>query len=129
MTTQRVTAKTIDEYIAAFPKEVQEILEKVRATIHKAAPNAEETINYGIPTFTLNGNLVHFAAFKKHIGFYPTPSGIEKFKVELSGYESAKGSVQFPLDKPIPYDLISRIVTFRVKDNLEKAAAKGKKKK
>ena len=129
MTTQRVAAKTIDEYIAAFPKEVQEILEKVRATIHKAAPNAEETINYGIPTFTLNGNLVHFAGFKKHIGFYPTPSGIEKFKVELSGYEGAKGSVQFPLDKPIPYDLISRIVTFRVKDNLEKAAAKGKKKK
>jgi uncharacterized protein YdhG (YjbR/CyaY superfamily) len=129
MTTHRVTAKTIDEYIAAFPKDVQEILEKVRATIHKAAPNAEETINYGIPTFTLNGNLVHFAAFKKHIGFYPTPSGIEKFKVELSGYEGAKGSVQFPLDKPIPYDLISRIVTYRVKDNLEKAAAKGKKKK
>ena len=129
MTTQRVAAKTIDEYIAAFPKEVQEILEKVRATIHKAAPNAEETINYGIPTFTLNGNLVHFAGFKKHIGFYPTPSGIEKFKVELSGYEGAKGSVQFPLDKPIPYDLISKIVTFRVKDNLEKAAAKGKKKK
>jgi uncharacterized protein YdhG (YjbR/CyaY superfamily) len=129
MTTHRVTAKTIDEYIAAFPKDVQEILEKVRATIHKAAPNAEETINYGIPTFTLNSNLVHFAAFKKHIGFYPTPSGIEKFKVELSGYEGAKGSVQFPLDKPIPYDLISRIVTYRVKDNLEKAAAKGKKKK
>ena len=129
MTTHRVTIKTIDEYIAAFPKEVQEILEKVRATIHKAAPNAKETITYGRPTFTLNGNLVHFAAFKKHLGFYPTPSGIEKFKVELSGYEGAKGSVQFPLDKPIPYDLISRIVTFRVKDNLEKAAAKGKKKK
>jgi uncharacterized protein YdhG (YjbR/CyaY superfamily) len=129
MTTKRVTAKTIDEYIAVFPKDVQEILEKVRATIHKAAPNAEETINYGIPTFTLNGNLVHFAAFKKHIGFYPTPRGIDQFKVELSGYESAKGSVQFPLDKPIPYDLISRIVAFRVKDNLEKAAAKGKKKK
>jgi uncharacterized protein YdhG (YjbR/CyaY superfamily) len=129
MTTHRITAKTIDEYIAAFPKEVQEILEKVRTTIHEAAPNAEETINYGIPTFTLNGNLVHFAAYKKHIGFYPTSSGIEKFKVELSVYEGAKGSVQFPLDKPIPYDLISRIVTFRVKDNLEKAAAKGKKKK
>jgi uncharacterized protein YdhG (YjbR/CyaY superfamily) len=129
MTTHRITAKTIDEYIAAFPKEVQEILEKVRTTIHEAAPYAEETINYGIPTFTLNGNLVHFAAYKKHIGFYPTSSGIEKFKVELSVYEGAKGSVQFPLDKPIPYDLISRIVTFRVKDNLEKAAAKGKKKK
>ena len=129
MATTRVTAKTIDEYIAAFPKDVQETLEKVRATIRKAAPEAKETINYGIPTFTLNGNLVHFAAFKKHIGFYPTPSGIEKFKAELSGYEGAKGSVQFPLDKPIPYDLISRIVTFRVKDNLEKTAAKGKKEK
>jgi uncharacterized protein YdhG (YjbR/CyaY superfamily) len=121
--------KTIDEYIAAFPKDVQEILEKIRATIRKAAPDAQETINYGIPTFTLKGNLVHFAAFKKHIGFYPTPSGIEKFKAELSGYEGAKGSVQFPLDKPIPYDLISRIVTFRVKDSMEKAAAKGKAKK
>ena len=128
MATKSVTAKTMDEYIASFPKEVQEILEKVRVTIRKGAPDAKETINYGIPTFTLNGNLVHFAAFKKHIGFYPTPSGIEKFKVELSGYEGAKGSVQFPLDKPIPYDLISRIVAFRVKDSLEKSAAKGKKK-
>ena len=129
MTTHRVVAKTIDEYIAAFPKDVQAILEKVRATIRKAAPKAEETINYGIPTFTLNGNLVHFAAFKKHIGFYPTPSGIEKYKVELSGYEGAKGSVQFPLDKPIPYELISRITTFRVAQNMEKAAGKGKRKK
>ena len=129
MATNRVTAKTIDEYIAAFPKDVQEILEKVRATIRKAAPQAQETINYAIPTFTLNGNLVHFAAFKAHIGFYPTPGGILQFKDELSEYEGAKGSVQFPLDKPIPYDLISRIVTFRVTQNLEKAAAKGKKKK
>ena len=120
--------KTIDEYIAACPKDVQEILEKVRATIRKAAPEAEETIDYQMPTFKLKGNLVHFAAHKKHIGFYPTPSGIEKFKDEISMYEWAKGSVQFPLDKPIPYDLISRITEFRVKENLERAAAKGKKK-
>ncbi len=120
--------KNIDEYIAIFPKDVQEILEKVRATIRKAAPNAEETINYQMPTFTLKGNLVHFAAFKSHIGFYPTPTGIENFKKELSAYKGAKGSVQFPLDKPIPYGLIEKIVTFRVKENLERAAAKGKKK-
>jgi len=129
MSPKRAIAKNIDEYIAAYPADVQEILEKVRATIRKAAPEAEETINYSIPTFTLKGNLIHFAAFEKHIGFYPTPSGMEKFKVELTGYKGAKGSVQFPLDKPIPYDLISRIVTFRVKENLEKAAAKRKKKK
>ena len=121
--------KTIDEYISAFPKDIQEILEKIRATIRKAAPNAEETINYQIPTFTLHGNLVHFAAFKTHIGFYPTPTGIEKFKKELSVYEGAKGSVKFPLDQPIPYSLVGKIVTFRVKENLERAAAKGKTKK
>lgn len=119
--------KDIDEYIAGFPKDVQEILEKIRMTIRKAAPDAEEAIKYQIPTFTLKGNLVHFAAYKKHIGFYPAPRAIEEFKDELAGYEGAKGTVQFPLDKPIPYDLISRIVKFRVKDNLEKAAAKGKK--
>jgi len=117
----------IDQYIANSPKEIQAILEKVRTTIRKAAPKAEETINYGIPTFTLAGNLVHFAGFKNHIGFYPTPSGIEKFKAELSKYEGAKGSVKFPLDKPIPYTLISKIVKFRVKENLERAAAKKKK--
>jgi uncharacterized protein YdhG (YjbR/CyaY superfamily) len=120
--------KDIDAYIAGFPPEVQAILQEVRMTIRKAAPQAKETINYQIPTFTLEGNLVHFAGFKKHIGFYPAPSGIEKFKDELAGYESAKGSVQFPLDQPIPYDLISRIVAFRVAENLEKAAAKRKKK-
>ena len=92
-------------------------------------PRAEETINYQIPTFTLHGNLVHFAAYKKHIGFYPAPSGIEKFKQELSAYESAKGSVKFLLDKPLPYDLISRIVEFRVQENLARASAKTKKKK
>jgi len=126
MATNKTNPNGIDEQIAKFPKDVQEILEKIRATIRKAAPDAEETINYGIPTFTLKGNLVHFAGFKNHIGFYPTPSGIEKFKKELSVYKGAKGSVQFPLNKPIPYGLISKIVKFRVKENLEKAAAKGK---
>jgi uncharacterized protein YdhG (YjbR/CyaY superfamily) len=117
--------QTIDDYIASFPKDIQEILETVRATIQKAAPNATEKISYGMPTFALNGkNLVHFAAFKNHIGFYPVPSGIEKFKKELSVYKGAKGSVQFPLDKPIPYDLISKIVKFRVKENLAKATGK-----
>jgi len=129
MAINRTTSNAIDKYIAAFPEEVQALLEKVRATIQKAAPEAEETINYGIPTFTLKGNLVHFAGFKKHIGFYPTPSGIEKFKKELSIYEGAKGSVQFPLDKPIPYALIEKITKFRVKENLGKAEAKVKKKK
>ena len=118
----------LDEYIAAFPPEVQEVLRKVRATIREAAPGAQETISYRIPTFVLKGNLVHFAAFKKHIGFYPTPTGIAKFKEELSGYESAKGSVQFPLDKPMPLALIGKIVKFRVRENLERAQAKGKKK-
>lgn len=121
--------KTIDEFIASYPTDVQAVLQKIRATIQKAAPKAKETINYGIPTFTLEGNLVHFSAFKAHIGFYPTPSGIEKFKQELSAYELAKGSVKFPLDKPIPYALITKIVKFRVKENHEKAKSKGKAKK
>lgn len=119
MESAKTAPGNIDEYIAIFPQAVQEILEQIRETIRKAAPDAEETISYQIPTFTLKGNLVHFAAFKKHIGFYPTPTGIERFKDELSVYECAKGSVKFPLDKPIPFDLISRIVTFRVKENLE----------
>ncbi|MBC7878656.1 MAG: DUF1801 domain-containing protein [Anaerolineales bacterium] len=129
MPTSKSTSKEIDKYIAGFPKEVQVLLEKVRKTIRKAAPKGQEIINYGIPTFTLEGNLVHFAGFKSHIGFYPTPSGIEKFKKELSIYDGAKGSIKFPLDKPIPYELISKIVLFRVKENLERAEAKGKKKK
>jgi uncharacterized protein YdhG (YjbR/CyaY superfamily) len=112
--------KNIDEYIAAFPSETQEILEQVRQTIKKAAPNAKEKISYAIPTFTLNGNLVHFAAFKNHIGFYAMPSGNEAFQEELSSYKSGKGSIQFPLDKPIPLDLITKIVNFRVTENLEK---------
>ena len=127
--TDETTPQDIDEYIASFPKDIQEILEKIRITIRKAAPDAEETIKYQLPTFTLKGNLVHFGAFKKHIGFYPTPTGTEEFKNELSVYEGAKGSVRFPLDKPIPFDLISKIVEFRVKENLERAEAKGKKKK
>ena len=127
MNTGQTAPKDIDEYIAGFPNDVQEILEKIRMTIRKAAPEAEEAIKYRMPTFTLNGNLVHFAAFKKHIGFYPAPRGIEAFKDELSAYKGAKGSVQFPLDEPIPYDLIGKIVRFRVKQDLERAAAKGKK--
>ena len=121
-------AKTIDKYIKDSPKNVQTILKKIRTTIRKTAPKAEETISYGIPTFKLNGNLVHFAGYKSHIGFYPTPSGIEKFKKELSAYKGAKGSVQFPLDQPIPYELIARITRFRAKENLEKAKIKVKKK-
>lgn len=119
-------AANIDEYIAGFPKEVQDILEKLRATIKKAAPEAKETINYAIPTFILEGNLVHFAAFKTHIGFYPAPSGIAAFKKELSVYEGAKGSVQFPMDKPLPLSLVTKIVKFRVKENIEKAKQKKK---
>ena len=111
---------------ADFPPKVQKILNKVRATIRKAAPGAQETIKYQMPTFTLNGNLVYFAAFKEHIGFYPIPTGIEKFKKELSIYKQGKGSVQFPLDQPIPYDLIARIVKFRVEENKAKAAKKKK---
>ena len=127
MKTEQTIHETIDEYIADFPPDVQAILKKLRATIRKAAPDAEEAMKYRLPTFVLNGNLVHFGAFKKHIGFYATPTGNEKFRKELSVYEGAKGSVQFPLDKPIPYDLVSRMVKFRVQENLEKAAAKRKK--
>lgn len=109
---------TIDEYIAQYPKNIQEILNKIRAVIKEAAPEATEKISYQMPTFYLKGNLVHFAAFKTHIGFYPVPSGIEKFKEELAQYKGGKGSVQLPLDQPIPYDLIRRITLFRVEENL-----------
>jgi uncharacterized protein YdhG (YjbR/CyaY superfamily) len=129
MTADQTPPQTIDEYIASYPKDVQEILEKIRMTVRKAAPDAQETIKYRMPTFTLNGNLVHFAAFKSHIGFYPVPSGIEKFKKELSAYKGAKGSVQFPLNQPIPYDLISKIVAFRVQESMDKALTAKKKKK
>lgn len=128
MEKNQTAPRTLDEYIAGFPQEVQEILQKVRTTIRQAAPGAEETIKYQIPTFTLQGNLVHFGAFRTHIGFYPTPSGIERFRDELSRYRLAKGTVQFPLDQTIPFDLISRIVQFRVRENLERAQSKRKKK-
>jgi uncharacterized protein YdhG (YjbR/CyaY superfamily) len=124
MESKKTTPKNIEEYIANFPENVQAVLQKVRKTIHEAAPDAQETINYQMPTFTLNGNLVHFAAFEKHIGFYPTPSGIEKFRKEIDAYKNAKGSVQFPLDQSIPYELISRITEFRVKEQQAKAKKK-----
>ncbi|MFO7526553.1 MAG: DUF1801 domain-containing protein [Ignavibacteriaceae bacterium] len=108
---------TIDEYINTFPKDVQKILEQIRKTIKEVAPEAEEAISYQIPTFKLNGNLVHFAAFKNHIGFYPTPSGQKAFEKELSVYKSGKGSVQFPLSKPMPLSLIRKIVKYRVKES------------
>jgi uncharacterized protein YdhG (YjbR/CyaY superfamily) len=109
--------KDVDEYIAGFPEDVRSRLIKLRKTIREAAPQATETINYGIPTFRLNGNLVHYAAFKKHIGFYPAPSGINAFENELKPYEVSKGTVKFPLDKPIPYELVREIVKYRVKEN------------
>ncbi|MBK9317344.1 MAG: DUF1801 domain-containing protein [Acidobacteria bacterium] len=128
MKSSQTAPENINEYIESFPNDIREILEKIRAAIRKAAPEAEEAIKYQIPTYTLKGNLVHFAAYKKHIGFYPGSTGIERFRYELSAYEGAKGSVRFPLDKPIPFDLISKIVKFRVKENLAIAEAKRKKK-
>ena len=116
--------KTIDEYINTFPEDVRSILNQLRQTIKETAPEAEETINYQIPTFTLHGNLVHFAAFKNHIGFYPTPTGMEAFKKELSPYKGAKGSVQFSIDQPLPLPLIRKIVEYRVKENLERKQKK-----
>ena len=128
MKPDQAVPKTIDEYIAGFPNDVQDVLQKIRMTIRRAAPESEETISYKMPAFTLNGNLVYFAGFEKHIGFYPIPTGIDKFKKELSVYKQGKGSVQFPLDKPIPYNLISKIVKFRVKENLDRVKSKQKKK-
>ncbi|WP_221394155.1 DUF1801 domain-containing protein [Dyadobacter sp. NIV53] len=118
----------VDNYIAGFPEETQKLLEQVRHEIRKAAPDAEEAIKYGIPTLILNGNLVHFAGYKNHIGFYPAPQGLEEFKEELSGYKGAKGSVQFPIDQPLPLDLIARITKYRIEKNLEKPETKVKKK-
>lgn len=112
--------ETIDEYIAAFPPNVQVTLQELRKTIRNSAPDATEAISYGIPTFKLNGNLVHFAAYKNHIGFYPTSSGVSEFKKELSRYELTEGTVRFPINEPIPLDLIKKIVKFRVKENLSK---------
>ncbi len=120
---------SIDEYIATFPAEIQKILEEVRAAIKVAAPEAEEKISYQMPTFFLKGNLVHFAAFKHHLGFYPAPTGIEAFARDLAPYKGAKGSVQFPLDQPMPLDLIARIVKYRVAENLKQGELKTGKKK
>ena len=120
MRESRKRFETVDEYIATFPRNVQDILEELRQTIHNSAPDAKEAISYQIPTFKLNGNLVHFAAFKNHIGFYPTSSGISRFKKELSRYEVSRGTVRFPINEPIPSDLIRKIVKYRVKENLDK---------
>jgi len=126
-TIKRGQTTSVDEYIAGFPEDIRKKLEEMRSILKKAAPGAGETINYGVPTLTLGGNLVHFGGFKNHIGFYPAPSGIEAFKKELSVYEGAKGSIKFPVDKPLPGSLITKIVKFRVKENLEKAKQKSKK--
>jgi uncharacterized protein YdhG (YjbR/CyaY superfamily) len=129
MTTGRTAPKSIDEYIAAFCPEVQAILERVRLTISNAAPDAQETISYQIPTFILSGALVHFAAFKHHIGFYPPVKGDARLEKAISKYAGEKGNLRFPLGQPIPYGLIERIVKLRVKQNLTNAAAKEKKRK
>jgi uncharacterized protein YdhG (YjbR/CyaY superfamily) len=127
MDSNKAGFSSIDAYIASFPEETQALLEAMRATIRAAAPEAEEKISYQMPTFFLKGNLVHFAAFKQHIGFYPAPRGIEEFKEELSTYKGAKGSVQFPFDQPLPLDLVARIVRFRVAENMAAAEAKARK--
>jgi uncharacterized protein YdhG (YjbR/CyaY superfamily) len=127
MDSQKTTYTTIDEYIAQFPPEIQEKLSEIRAVIRTAAPSASEKISYQMPTFFLNGNLVHFAVHKAHIGFYPAPSGIEQFKNALSGYEHSKGAIRFPLYKPTPLDLVRQITLHRVEENMAKAAAKAKK--
>jgi uncharacterized protein YdhG (YjbR/CyaY superfamily) len=129
MRTNQTVPKTIDEYIAGFPDEMQEILQKIRMAIRKTAPEAEEKISYQMPTFILKGDyLIYFAGYKKHVGFYPAPIADAEFKEELSAYASGKGTVKFPLDKPIPFDLIRKMVKFRVKKVLERAATKGRKK-
>jgi uncharacterized protein YdhG (YjbR/CyaY superfamily) len=127
METDKGTPRNIDQYIAPFPPDVQEKLEQIRAAIRKAAPDAEETISYKIPSFVLQGNLVYFAAFKKHIGFYPRTTAITKFRKELAPYGRAKGSVRFPLDEPIPTQLIRRIVKFRAAENRQRSKARVKK--
>jgi uncharacterized protein YdhG (YjbR/CyaY superfamily) len=120
MATPKKVFKTIDEYIATFPENVQIILEELRQAISESAPEAEEAISYQMPAFKLNGILVWFAAFKNHVGFYPKTSAIEAFKEELSGYEISKGTIRFPINKPVPLDLVKKIVRYRVKQNLGK---------
>ena len=126
MSAKPQTARTIDEYIAGFPEDAQALLHKIRNAIRAAAPQAEETFAYQIPTFRLCGNLVHFAAWKRHVAFYPTSSGIRKFRKELSAYGVSKGTVHFPYDRPIPIALIQKITRYRVKENKAKAAETGK---
>ena len=121
----RSSFKTINEYINSFPIEVQKLLQAIRQTIKETVPEASERISYQMPAFYLNGNLVYFAAFKNHIGFYPFPSGVAAFKREASGYKTSKGAIQFQLDKPIPYELVKKIVKFRVKENLAKGRKSG----
>jgi uncharacterized protein YdhG (YjbR/CyaY superfamily) len=127
MNTNETISGTIDAYIAAFPAEVQKKLKELRKVIKEAAPEAEEKISYQMPTFTQNGNLVHFAAFKNHIGFYPAPSGIEKYQDELARYKTSKGAIQFPLGEDIPFDLVREIVKFRLQENMAKVKTKAKK--
>lgn len=124
METNQAIPKDMDEYIASFPEDVQQLLKKVRATIRESAPEAQETIKYGMPTFTLKGNLVSFAAYKQHIGLYPVPAGSEAFNRQMAAYKAEKSSARFPLDKPIPYELIGELVRYRVNENLERAAVK-----
>lgn len=121
-----VSINSVDGYIAGFPPKTKVLLEKLRAAIQKAAPKAEEVISYQMPAYKLDGMLVYFAGYDKHIGFYPMPSAIAAFQKEIAGYKQAKGSVQFPLDKPLPLALVTKMVKFRVKENLEKAKAKKK---
>ncbi len=120
MLQDNIKPQNIDEYISSFSAEVQEQLKQMRETVRAAAPDADEAIKYGIPTFVLKGNLVHFAAYKKHIGFYPTPKALEVFRVELAGYKTSKGAVQFPLHEPLPLSVMQDIVRFRAKQNLDK---------
>jgi uncharacterized protein YdhG (YjbR/CyaY superfamily) len=129
MEDNKITFNTIDEYFLKFPSEVQDKLKELRMVIKESAPDAVEKISYQMPTFALHGNLVHFAAFKNHIGLYPMPSVIEEFKQELAEYKQGKGSIQFPLDKPLPHELISKIVKFRITENIQKAEEKKKKQK
>ncbi|WP_239619274.1 iron chaperone [Cohnella mopanensis] len=129
MESNKITFESIDDYISKFPREVQEILETLRKTIKQSASDAKEKISYQMPTFALHGNLVHFAAYKNHIGFYPGADGIAAFKQELSEYKGAKGSVQFPINKPLPYELIGKIVRYRVAEDVARAESKLKKKK
>ena len=129
MEDNKVKFNSIDEYIGLFPSEVQDILTTLRKVIKESAPEATEKISYQMPTFAMQGNLVHFAAFKKHIGFYPAASGVSAFADKLVEYKTSKGAIQFPIDKPLPYELIREIVQFRVDENRKEAEDKLKKKK